>query len=150
MAVVTKQYSSFRKNINTDVIDFDTNIYCALVNSTYAVDVAALDLTDTIWADVSANEVSGTGYTAGGKNLTTVVVSNSVTQGIVSADDLAWSTLTATMRWAILYRSGTYSTVTDPLIAAILLNDTPADVGVTAVDFTLRWSGGNILLLNEA
>ena len=55
---------------NTIAVDMssETNIYCALINNSATPDFAAHDY----WGDLSANEVSGTGWSAGGSSVTGV------------------------------------------------------------------------------
>jgi hypothetical protein len=66
-AVTQNFYDQFRLNMfNGGAIDFTTpggnGIKCAIVTASYTPDQNLHDF----WNDVSANEVSGTGYTAGG------------------------------------------------------------------------------------
>lgn len=109
----------------------------ALVDSTYV-----FDQTDTLWGDASANEVSGTGYTAGGETLTSLLVDAA---GAIDADDVTWTALTATFRRAILYISGTVDGKVDPVLFSYLLDNTPADVVVTASDYSILWAAAGIV-----
>lgn len=100
--------------------------------------------------DVSANEVAaGDGYTAGGENLGSKTVAQNATDPINTewdAADTTWTALTKTMRHAFLYVDGATAGTDDYLISYILLDDTPADISVSGVDFTLQWSGNGILV----
>ena len=118
----------------------------ALVASAYTQ-----DLTDTAWADISASEVAtGAGYTTGGETLTTV--SSSTTAGVwsLAADDVPWTALTKDFRWGVLYISGTVNSITNPVVALILFDDSPADVSLTSVNYTVVWTGGNVLQIQAA
>lgn len=135
-------YNSFKKKIMDGSIDLDTDtIKVALVTSTYTPDQDVHDFFDDI-----TNEVSGTGYTAGGASLAnkTVTADNTDNEGVFDADDVSWTTATITARAAIVYKStGTAST--SPLICYI---DFGADKVSTAGTFTISWNAEGILNLN--
>lgn len=102
----------------------------ALLNSSHVEDE-----TDTVWADVSANEVSGTGYTAGGQALTGVAAAQSAGVNIVylDANDVVWSGATITARYAVIYDVSNGN----QLVCSI---DFGEDKTSTAGDFTIQWS----------
>jgi hypothetical protein len=135
-------YNSFKKKIMDGSIDLDTDtIKVALVTSSYTPDQDAHDFFDDI-----TNEVSGTGYTAGGATLANKVVSadNTDNEGVFDADDTSWATSTITARGAVIYKStGTAST--SPLIAYI---DFGADKSSSAGTFQITWNAEGILNLN--
>ena len=134
-------YNNFKKNIMNGSIDLDTDtIKVALVTSSYTPDQDA----DEFFDDVT-NEVSGTGYTAGGATLASAAVTEDTTNdlGKFDAADVTWSSSTITARGAVIYKStGTAST--SPLIAYI---DFGADKSSSAGDFTIQWSSSGILTL---
>ena len=109
----------------------------ALIDSTYV-----FDQTDTIWGDMSANEISGTGYTAGGKTCTGIAVAD---DGTIDMDDVAWAAATITFRRGILYISGTVDGKVNPVLFSYLYDDTPADKTVTASTFTHVVAAGGIV-----
>ena len=135
-------YNSFKRDIMNGGIDIDTDtIKVALVTSTYTVDQDVHDNFDDI-----TNEVSGTGYTAGGATLASVVVSvdNTDNEGVFDAADVTWSTSTITARGAVVYKStGTGST--SKLICFL---DFTSDKISTAGDFIIQWGSEGILNLN--
>lgn len=102
---------------------------------------------------VSANEVAATnGYTAGGELLGTKTVALNALDPINTewdAADTTWTALTKSMRHAVLYVDGATPGTDDYLISYILLDDTPADISVSGVDFTLQWSANGILVLGR-
>jgi len=106
-----------------------------------------------VFNDVSGNEVaSGDGYTTGGAVLSTKSFSQDATDPVDSnwdADNTTWSALTKTMRTAWLYVDGDTPGTNDYNISYILLDDTPADVSVNGVDFTLQWNAEGILELGR-
>lgn len=136
MAVTGKLYSNVHKKLANKEIDLDTDtIKVALCTSTYTPNQNTHDYFDDI-----TNEVSGTGYTAGGATLGTKTVNVSTTTFTFDAADTVWSTATITARYAIVYCStGTAST--SALIGYI---DFGADVSSTAANFTITWNASGI------
>ncbi|MDP5216685.1 hypothetical protein Q5Y75_05600 [Ruegeria sp. 2205SS24-7] len=83
-------------------IDFDTDAFrMVLVGTGYTPNQA----TDDAWSDISANEISGTGYTANGK-LLTVTTSNPTARVIqIDCDDQSWTSSTlSNVAYAIIVR----------------------------------------------
>lgn len=134
-------YNGFKLKIQNGSIDMDTDtIKCALVTSTYSPNID----THVFWSDVT-NEVSGTGYTAGGATLASVTVTqdNTNDRGVVDAADVTWSTATITARAAVLYKStGTAST--SPLICYI---DFGSDQTSSGGNFVIQWNASGIFAL---
>lgn len=62
-------------------------------------------LNDATAAYSATNEVSGTGYTAGGANLTNVTPTSSGSTAICDFADVTWATSTITARGALIYNS---------------------------------------------
>lgn len=134
-------YNSFKKDIGTGVIDFDTDtIKVALVTSAYTPDA---DL-HTFFDDIT-NEVVGTGYVAGGSTLTNAVVTVDTVNDWAeyNGDDVTWASASVTARGAIVYKD-TGTPGTSPLICYI---DFGADKIATAGDFTIQWHVDGIFKL---
>jgi hypothetical protein len=101
-------------------------------------------LMDTIWdtggddaSDPSFNEVAtGNGYTTGGIQLANFSASGS----IITFDDVTWTSLTKTFRWAVGVAIGTFGGYVDPLIFAILPDATPADIISNGSDWSILWN----------
>lgn len=136
MASTVSDFAQAKQLIREFGIDGQT-LKLALVDSTYVFSDA-----DTVWADMSGDEITGTGYTAGGETLTGVTVTPA---GAIDADNVVWSTATITFRRGILYFSGTIDGKVNPVLFSYLYDDTPADVSVTASDFTHIWSTSGIV-----
>jgi len=135
-------YNAFKKNIMNGSIDLDTDtIKVMLTTSTYE---PSQD-NDTYMNQVT-NEVTGTGYTAGGATLANEAVTqdNTDNEGVFDADDVTWSTSTITARYAVIYKSSGAST-TSPLICCI---DFGADKSSSGGNFTIQWNAEGILNLN--
>jgi len=135
-------YNSFKRKIMDGSIDLDTDtIKVALVTSSYTPDQDAHDFFDDV-----TNEVSGTGYTAGGTTLAnkSVTADNTDNEGVFDADDITWAASTITARGAVIYKStGTPST--SPLIAYL---DFSTDKTSSAGTFAVTWNSEGILNLN--
>lgn len=135
-------YNSFKMKIMDGSIDLDTDtIKVALVTSAYTPNQDTHDFFDDV-----TNEVSGTGYTAGGASLASKAVTTDTTdnEGVFDAADVVWSTATVTARGAVIYKStGTASTS-----ALICYLDFGSDQSSSAADFTIAWNAEGIVNLN--
>jgi len=82
-------------------------------------------------AYTTSNEVTGTGYTAGGNTLTRVDPTSSGTTALTDFADTTWSSSTITARGAMIYND---SASGDP---AVIILDFGADKTSTNGDFTV-------------
>ena len=102
MAITQCQTNSFKEELYQAVHDLTTDI----VKIALFTDAATLDASTTVYA--VTNEVSGTGYTAGGEVLTGVTITTSATATAnvtyVNFDDVSW-TAALTARGALIYNS---------------------------------------------
>lgn len=64
---------------------------------------ATMDATTTVYS--TSNEVTGTGYTAGGTALTNIDPTSTGTTAFVDFADASWSTSTITSRGALIYNT---------------------------------------------
>ena len=64
---------------------------------------ASLDVSTTIYTTL--NEVTGTGYTAGGKLCSNVTINTLGTTVYVSFDNVQWTTVSFTCRGALIYNT---------------------------------------------
>lgn len=139
MAVTAKFYGLFWKSLCNKEIDLDSDtIKLMLCSSSYTPDQD----THQYKSDVS-DEITGTGYTAGGATVASVVVSYNTGTNVLSFDatDVTWTTATITARYAILYDATPGSDATRPLIGYI---DFGGDVTSTGADFTIVWDAAGI------
>jgi len=83
------------------------------------------------------NEVSGTGYTAGGAALSSKLVNYDGTTNVMSlrAGSTTWSSATFTTRYAVIYKD-TGSAATSPLLGYV---DFGGDESVSSGTFTITW-----------
>ena len=133
MAITQAMCTSFKVELLNGIHAFGTTVarggttadsmYIALYTSS-----ASLDATTTAYS--VTNEVSGTGYTAGGNSLTAVAPTSSGTTAYLDFNDTTWSTATITARGALIYNS----TQSDKAVAVL---DFGSDKTSTAGDFTI-------------
>lgn len=91
--------NSFLQELLLGVHDFDTDTFkLALYTAS-----ASLDADTTIYS--ASNEISGTGYTAGGVALTGATVSSASGVSYVDFADASWSPAAFTARAALIYNS---------------------------------------------
>ena len=124
-------YNSCIRNAVTGQIDFDTDtFYMMLVTSSYSPDQD----THLDRADVT-NEVTGTGYTAAGEEVTVTVSAVDTANDRVDINfaDVTWTSSTITAAAAVVYKST--GTEADDLLVAYL--DFGGDVSSTSGDFTV-------------
>ena len=135
-------YNHFKAEVMTEAYNLDTGgdtIKCALMDN-----VHAFTAENDGWSDVSANEITGTGYSANGEDLTTQVVSidDGDDEGVFDADDVSWTTATFSAYHAVLYDDTPTTPQADPLILSI---DFGGEQQVTAGTFKIQWATEGIL-----
>jgi hypothetical protein len=97
--IVQTQTTSFKAELYEGIHDLiDDTIKIALFN-------ANADLSASTTAYSTNQEVTGTGYTAGGNTLTGATVRSSGTTAYVSFDNTTWSSASFTCRGALIYNS---------------------------------------------
>jgi hypothetical protein len=144
--MASKLYGQFLSQALNKEIDWDSDtIKVALLTNAYTPDQDAHNYLD----DVVANEVSGTGYTAGGNTLANKTNSyNSSTNVIVlDADDTTWSSSTITARYAVIYDASPATNATRPLIGYV---DFGADQSSSNGNFTITWDATGIVRITVA
>jgi hypothetical protein len=142
----SKLYGQFLSQALNKEIDWDTDtIKVALLTNAYTPDQDAHNYLD----DVVANEVSGTGYTAGGNTLANKTNSyNSATNVItLDADDTTWSSSTITARYAVVYDATPATNATRPLIGYV---DFGSDQSSSNGNFTITWDATGIVRITVA
>ena len=129
MAITQAMVTSFKVGVLDGTFDFSSGtaqvFKIALFTSS-----ATLDATTTGYS--VTNEVSGTGYTAGGEDLTiSANPASTGTTAFLDFDDVTWTTATITARGALIYLA---DGGTNPAVAVL---DFGADKTSTAGDFTI-------------
>ena len=130
MAITQAVTTSFKKQLLEGAHDFRSGgdtINIALYTSS-----ASLDASTTAYT--TSNEASGTGYSAGGQELTKVAPTSSGTTAFIDFADETFSTATITARGALIYNTTPAHTYTNPSIVVL---DFSGDKTSTSGDFTI-------------
>lgn len=147
MAASITFYQSFREYIADGTIDLDTDTFkVTLHTSTYSPNAS----THTVYADLTNELSTASGYTNGGATLASVTWTRSGGTVTFDAADTTWNASggTITARYAVIRKDGTANAIVSPLVAYILLDTTPADVAVTTGNtLTLAWNASGIFTL---
>jgi len=120
--------TSFKKELMTATHDFT-----ASTGNTFklAMYTNSASFTAATTAYTATNEVSGTGYSAGGGTLTNITPTTSGTTAFADFSDLTFSTATITARGALIYND---TAAGDPSVVVL---DFGGDKTSTAGDFTI-------------
>jgi len=132
-------YNRFKANLLNKEIDLEADtIKVMLLNNSHAFNAAHNQKSEIV-----ANEIIGTGYTAGGVAL----AGKAVTQAVATkfdANDAEWAAATFTAYHAVIYDD---SLANDDLIASI---DFGGSKSVSANTFKIQWHADGIITLATA
>jgi hypothetical protein len=132
-------YTSFKTGLMTKTFNLSTDtINVALMGSGFSFNAS-----NTIWSNVSGNEMSGTNYSAGGIAITGLSVTNpsaAIAQWGTS-NNSSWASASFTAYFAVIYDI----TASNDLICAI---DFGGGLAVSTGTFTIQWSASGIIQLN--
>lgn len=122
--------TSFKKELLEAVHNFKTSGGDTFKLALYT-NSASFDASTTAYT--ATNEISGTGYSAGGGTLTRIDPTSSGTTAFTDFSDLTFSSATITARGALIYNDTASG---DPAVAVL---DFGADKTVTSGDFTIAF-----------
>lgn len=126
-------YDNYLKEEMGGVFDLDSHtLKVALLTSSYTPNQNS----HTTYSDLT-NEVSGTGYTAGGATLAGAALTVSAGTAKFDANDTVWSSASITARYAVIYDTSASNKL-------ICLVDFGSDKTSSAADFTIQWSASGI------
>ena len=127
-------FTSFLEDLARGAIDMDTDTFkVMLVTSAYTENKD----THLKRSDVT-NEVTGTGYTAGGVTCTVTVTKDTTNDRLdITLGAVSWPSSTITARKAVYYKSRGGAATADELVA---VNDFGSDVISTGATFSLALS----------
>ena len=137
MAVTAKLYGGFVTALCNKEIDWNSDsIKAMLTTNTYVPDQDTHDYENDV-----TNEVTGTGYSAGGVTLAncTITYTGATNKLKLDADDASWasSTITLPANGSVVVYDGTPGTdATRPLVC---YQTTDTAVSTTAGTFTIQW-----------
>lgn len=128
-------YNRFKANLMNKETDLEADTIKVMLTTSAYTPTA----THNVKTDIT-NEVSGTGYTAGGAALASKTVTQAATTAWDAAD-LTWASSTITARVAVIYDD----TMTNKdLICAF---DFGSDQSSSGGNFTLQWNASGIITL---
>lgn len=131
MAITQAMTTSFKVGVLNGTFNFGTGTSQVFKIALYT---SAATLSAATTAYSATNEVSGTGYTAGGNTLTiSTVPTSSGTTAYLSFSNTTWTSSTITARGAVIYLA---NGGTNPSVAVL---DFGADKTSTAGDFTIQF-----------
>lgn len=127
---------AFNKEI--DLIGTPDTLKVTLHTSAYTVDQDNHDYQNDL-----TNEVSGTGYTAGGATLTTVSFTYTAGTNVwkLDADDVQWASSSITARYAVVADTTPGTSATNPLLVYV---DFGTDVTSSGGNFDLAWDAAGV------
>ena len=129
-------YNRYKANLMNKEIDMEADtINVALFDNSHS-----FTATHNQWSEISANEITGTGYTTKGAALASKAVTQASTTKF-DATDTAWTTATFTAYHAVIYDD---TLTNDDLIASI---DFGGAQTITAATFTIQWHADGIITL---
>jgi hypothetical protein len=132
--MASQNYDSTFDDVIRGNIAFVTDTFKAvLVTSSYTPDKAAHSKRSHV-----TNEVTGTGYTAGGTTVTATVSKDTTNhRNEVTFSNPSWATATITARGAVIYKSRGGASSADELVSYV---DFGADITSTGATFAVTLS----------
>lgn len=129
MAITQAMPTSFKQEILVGTHNFTTSTGDTFKIALYTSS-ATLGAGTTAYS--ATNEVSGTGYVAGGNTLTSVTPTTSGTTALVDFADTSWSNASFTARGALIYNSSKSN-------RAVAVLDFGEDKTVSSGTFTIQF-----------
>tara|TARA_R100001082_G_scaffold31556_1_gene16108 strand:- start:137 stop:607 length:471 start_codon:yes stop_codon:yes gene_type:complete len=143
MAITTAMATSFKSELLQGIHNFHNGSGGGTTTTTgtgntfkIALYTSSATMSASTTAYATTNEVSGTGYTAGGNTLTNVDPTTSGTTALTDFSDSTWSSSSITARGALIYNS---STTAGSANRAVAILDFGADKTSTSGDFTIQF-----------
>ena len=143
MAITTAMCTSFKSELLQGIHNFHNGSGGGTTTTTgtsntfkIALYTSSATLAASTTAYATTNEVSGTGYTAGGNTLTNVDPTTSGTTTLTDFADTTWSSASITARGALIYNSSTTAGSADRAVCAL---DFGADKTSTSGDFVIQF-----------
>ncbi len=143
MAITTAMCTSFKSELLQGIHNFHNGSGGGTTTTTgtgntfkIALYTSSATLAASTTAYATTNEVSGTGYTAGGNTLTNVDPTTSGTTALTDFADTTWSSASITARGALIYNSSTTAGSANRAVCAL---DFGADKTSTSGDFVIQF-----------
>ncbi len=129
MAITTAMCTSYKPELMQALHDHTASTGDTFKMALYTSS-ATLGASTTAYS--ATNEVSGTGYTAGGINLTNITPTSSGTTGYADFADAVFSAVSVTARGSLIYNSTNGN-------RAVIVNDFSEDKTASGGDFTVTF-----------
>ena len=143
MAITTAMCTSFKSELLQGIHNFHNGSGGGTTTTTgtgntfkIALFTSSATLAASTTAYATTNEVSGTGYSAGGNTLTNVDPTTSGTTALTDFADTTWSSASITARGALIYNSSTTAGSANRAVCAL---DVGADKTSTSGDFVIQF-----------
>jgi hypothetical protein len=143
MAITTAMCTSFKSELLQGIHNFHNGSGGGTTTTTgtgntfkIALYTSSATLSASTTAYATTNEVSGTGYSAGGNTLTNVDPTTSGTTALTDFADTTWSSASITARGALIYNSSTTAGTANRAVCAL---DFGADKTSTSGDFVIQF-----------
>lgn len=146
MAFTQHVFPQFSQSLMTKLMNLNgaDSLYVALSNAAGPVNLSTSGVAAAaLWSDWTTNvaaEITGTGYTAGGVELSGVTVSTSGNVTTLTASSPSWTTATFSANQAILYDAST-----SPANELICFWDFGGSISVSGGTFELTISSNGLL-----
>ena len=134
----TRWYGAALRRFIEGTLDWQANtIRVALLNQNFVPNLGA---SDPLFSIAQGSQISGPGYTSGGRTLTNKLLgySSTLLRTTLWADPAVWEDSTLTAHWALIYRD-TGSALSSPLIA-IAGDGSPVSSNLASL--TVSWPNG--------
>lgn len=142
MAVTAVVYGLACESLGEALFDFTADeIKVMLTTSSYVPNPDTHKYKSSI-----TNEITGTGYTAGGQALANLAwtYNSTANRMELTADPSVWDPATFTCRYAVIYKNNGGVAATSPLLSYL---DFGTDQAPVAVPFTINWDSTGVARL---
>lgn len=137
MTITATMYGGFLEALANKEIDLNTDaLKVMLLGQGYTPSD-----THRYVSDLGSNEITGTGYTAGGQALNAVTATYSGGKLVLDAENSSWANSTITAYYAVVYDSTPGSAATNPVISYVNFGGAESDTNGT---FQITWAAGGI------
>ena len=134
-------YSNAIQQAISGGIDFTSDTFRLVITNGHTVNQE-----DTTYADISGDETSGTGYTAGGQEVT-LSVSRSTTVTTIDASDETWSSSSFTGEYAHIVRQAGGSLASGDLLIGYVELEVGGTLTSSSGNFTVTTNASGALRL---
>jgi hypothetical protein len=145
-------YDKMLKFLWDGTIDFDTDtLKCALISSLYQFNPSHYQFSEVSENEIEEIESPDNGYSSGGAIITGVnIIETSPSMATFTCNNISWTMLIATFKYAILYANITRNGVVNPLFGCIDLNfGSSSSIVVNGVDYQIQISQDGLFVLTK-